>query len=429
MIPFTPLSHPPSQFLPSCVSEYHSLKYYSPANSPAPALLSSVVHPVVDSLIHPVADSFIDSLIDSLVCPLVHPLVHPVFHRYIFVHYSVRHTDPHSNALKRPDAHALDFGEHLRDGRVLLSFFHNTGAVAGVFAVVGLVVLAIAIALITNAVRRRRAKKFDRDVALAAAEAAANARSPDFGVDDDGYGYGAGSAAADGSRSVYTGYSDASHGTYAQQPLTGAESYGMSDLHNFDPAKSATQPYNAFAGPQVDPYAPPVVQTATYDAPGQQGQLRYRQRGTSGNSQDLLDAAGLTGTGGLARGPSQSYAPQQQRSYQPSFPQPEPSQQQQQYRSSPPQRVVSMAEDDDPYDGIDSGNNDGLGTMNMSLANPYSPSASVHIQAGERYSSSEEGGDAYPEPEYGKEENRLSLRDEEDYAYGGGKRVLKVANE
>ena len=43
---------------------------------------------------------------------------------------------------------------------------------AGVFAAVGVVALILFIVFITNEVRRRRAKKFDREVAEAAAEAA-----------------------------------------------------------------------------------------------------------------------------------------------------------------------------------------------------------------------------------------------------------------
>ncbi|KDQ24172.1 hypothetical protein PLEOSDRAFT_161848 [Pleurotus ostreatus PC15] len=56
-------------------------------------------------------------------------------------------------------------------------FFSNTGAVAGgrVFTVVGVAILAVVFALITNAVRKHRACKFDREIADAAAEAAAQA--------------------------------------------------------------------------------------------------------------------------------------------------------------------------------------------------------------------------------------------------------------
>jgi hypothetical protein len=71
-------------------------------------------------------------------------------------------------------------------------FFQNKGAVAGVFSVLGLVVVIISIALITNAIRRRRALQFDRDVAAAAAQAAADAsRAPVIDDDDynDGYGF------------------------------------------------------------------------------------------------------------------------------------------------------------------------------------------------------------------------------------------------
>ncbi len=70
-------------------------------------------------------------------------------------------------------------------------FFKNTAAVAGVFTVVGLIGLVLVIALGTNAIRRRRAKRFDADVAAAAAEAAATSNYP-FDDDDTrggGYGY------------------------------------------------------------------------------------------------------------------------------------------------------------------------------------------------------------------------------------------------
>ena len=150
----------------------------------------------------------------------------------------------------------------------LHSFFHNKGAVAGVFAAVGVVALILFIVFITNEVRRRRAKKFDREVAEAAAEAAASGHRPqDF--DDDDFGYTV-------NHSVYTGDS---HGTYSQQPLQPMESYNMSEIQPgaYDPyatsvtgagnagigtgsglnrAKSQSAPYNAFAGPGNSPPHP-----------------------------------------------------------------------------------------------------------------------------------------------------------------------------
>jgi hypothetical protein len=52
------------------------------------------------------------------------------------------------------------------------SFFSNKGEVTGMFIVVGLPAAAILFTAITTAVPRRRAKKFDQDVAQAAVETA-----------------------------------------------------------------------------------------------------------------------------------------------------------------------------------------------------------------------------------------------------------------
>ena len=100
-------------------------------------------------------------------------------------------------------------------------FFSNTGAVAGTFSVVGLVGLGILIFIVTAVIRRRRAERFDKDVALAAAEAAATAHNPDF---DDDYGYGSSGHGVGG-----YGYAD----TYHPDPVSFAptrEVYGMSDV-------------------------------------------------------------------------------------------------------------------------------------------------------------------------------------------------------
>ena len=224
-----------------------------------------------------------------------------------------------------------------------LSFFDNKGAVAGVFTVVGLVGLVIFIAIATNVVRRRRAKRFDDEVAAAAAEASASPRYPFDDYDDNrNGGYGGTSA-----------YSDPeSHGTLNQAPLThSGESYNMSEFNSGYPSygnigaavgagaagigasrslsrrentgnnniqtyadpynggagiagfganqsgrtnAGQTAPYSAFSGPlggvPGDPYDP-------YTAVNN-GILRQNSRGAT----DLLDAAGV----GVNRGPSQS---------------------------------------------------------------------------------------------------------------------------
>lgn len=110
-------------------------------------------------------------------------------------------------------------------------FFSNKGAVAGVFTVVGLIALVVLIALITNAIRRRRAKKFDDEIAAAARDAA-NTQIPNFAYvdDDDDYRPGPYSGVTNGAK-----YSDTSHGTYAQTPMAVPESYGMRELSPHGP--------------------------------------------------------------------------------------------------------------------------------------------------------------------------------------------------
>ncbi|KAA1475875.1 hypothetical protein DENSPDRAFT_450997 [Dentipellis sp. KUC8613] len=203
-------------------------------------------------------------------------------------------------------------------------FFHNKGAVAGVFTVVGLVVAVIAVVLVTSAVRRRRAKKFDKEIDEAAAEAAA-AHGPDF----DDYDYTSGNTG-------YGGYSDGSHGTFAQPPMShSGEAYRMADMapQNYYSDASSTTGVGAGAagiGAAVgaaamqrarssrrdtqDPYlkfgTAGAPDPAQYDAPPPDSTLRYRGNAAGDNpSFDILEAAGLGGVSGgdpyaIARGPS-----------------------------------------------------------------------------------------------------------------------------
>ena len=208
---------------------------------------------------------------------------------------------------------------HLNSLRLSLRFFSNKGAVAGVFTVVGLVVLALVIALIVNAIRRRRAEKFDRDVAEAAAEAAASSRSP-----FDEYSYGNSGGNGGGGGGGY-GYSDNSHGTYQLPPMSPQNvPYGMSEMSQYDPytagaaslaaaavgrsrsrkesepgapgiagvgagtlgrEPSKRAPYHAFAGPVPQPP----------ELPGQNDAFGSRR-----SHQDVLEAAGLAGAGAAA---------------------------------------------------------------------------------------------------------------------------------
>ena len=96
----------------------------------------------------------------------------------------------------------------------------------------GLIGLGLLVALVTNSLRRRRARQFDKELQRATAEAAA-ASPPRFLEDDDDDRYNRGGAyngaSAEGGYSGRTGaLSDvSSHGTYGQPPM---ETYGMREM-------------------------------------------------------------------------------------------------------------------------------------------------------------------------------------------------------
>ncbi|KAG9221479.1 hypothetical protein CCMSSC00406_0009915 [Pleurotus cornucopiae] len=261
----------------------------------------------------------------------------------IFIINSYRNPDHHPN-LHTPAKHDTTLAPTIsrnvapttaaNDQSNSSGFFSNTGAVAGVFTVVGVVVLAVVFALITNAVRKRRARKFDREIADAAAEAAA-AQAPAFLDDDDddierraaGYGRGgtSGGYGASGSKESYTGY-DSGYG----QPNLGYETYGMSEI-----------PSNASATGLV----------AGAGAAGIGASALARAR-----SQRALEAQGLAPGAGEAQTPYPAFVapgamqaqdqwyhnrpPQQSQQYQPypqpQYPSPPPSQQYPSYTQSPP---------------------------------------------------------------------------------------------
>ncbi|KAG9104116.1 hypothetical protein FRC07_009846, partial [Ceratobasidium sp. 392] len=121
-------------------------------------------------------------------------------------------------------------------------FFQNTGAVVGVFVVVGVVATALAVFVITTLIRRRRAKQFDRDVQEAAREAAL-AQAP---VDDDDY------------------PANASYNTHASQPMsTERPGYGYGGSSN----ASSWEPYGRTAAG----YEMHNRRTSTGTAPGMAG--------------------------------------------------------------------------------------------------------------------------------------------------------------
>ncbi|KAG2134494.1 hypothetical protein DEU56DRAFT_756927 [Suillus clintonianus] len=328
------------------------------------------------------------------------------------------------------------------------SFFSNTGAVAGVFTVVGLVVVAIFVALLTNAVRRRRAKRFDRDVAEAAAEAAATSRSP---FDDYTYSNNGGSGGGG-----YP-YSDTTHGTFGQAPMgLPTDTYGMSEMTQYDPyaagavslatanvgrarsrqdsetrrapgiagvgagnlarEPSRRLPYHAFAGPGPQPHET-IDHTPS---------MVHRPRGG-----ELLEAAGLAGTGVAAmtaanngayinRRPSeytqQTHGSMRSRGHssnenhlmnlQPAF-------------QPPPHNDTQYA---DAYTGFV--NAPSPQPLSPGFPNPYETSPSPPPAQSNHHSGDVEGEDYHDD---GPPAQRLSYADDEDY--GQHNRVLRVANE
>ncbi|KAJ6566978.1 hypothetical protein B0H19DRAFT_716330 [Mycena capillaripes] len=108
------------------------------------------------------------------------------------------------------------------DRQATKGFLQNKGAVAAVFTIVGLVAAGLLFALVTNALRRRRAKRFDREIA----EEAKRAPAPVFMDDDDDYAGGYSGAYAGGGGG---GYSDgAGYGAQQHQADPYAASHGPS---------------------------------------------------------------------------------------------------------------------------------------------------------------------------------------------------------
>lgn len=293
-------------------------------------------------------------------------------------------------------------------------FFHNTGAVAGVFSVAGLIVLAVVIALVTNGIRRRRARRFDRELAAATLEAASAPKPVFLDDDDEEYpgaargGYGSSGA---GNDMGYGQFSDASsHGTYAQPAMSvgshGGESYGMRELGSGQSMGHAA--HSVGPGEIFDPYAigaagaggaagaagigvararsGRVAGDANYAAGLQEGGAPYAAfavpTGSStrppmpqqSNPADLLEAAGMgahaAGAGSLSRGQSVS-----QQQYNSQFqPYPASQQQTQMHQRSPSSSANPIGD----YANLD--RNRSMGSNEMSSNSAYTSSSDPYGQ-------------------------------------------------
>lgn len=342
------------------------------------------------------------------------------------------------------------------------SFFHNTGAVAGVFSVVGIIALVAIFFLLTSFVRRRRARKLDREIDEAAA-VAANVQAPDF----DDYDYTSGTGIG------YAQYSETSHGTYNQPPLSHERSRNnLGDIPPvFDPYNNSTggggggagagaagigaRGRSLRAGGAQDPFGAltnPPEQYEMNEARGSwhQGNLRG---GTEVTTYDLLHAAGLSGsdpyavtrapstrlthslsqsgTAGLMR--SQSQGTSSLPMTPEGFPMPTPAPAYPgQDRPYPPEKARYSASyapgggiptmpsegDVDVYGGYQD-------QPSAQLDNPHSPGI---LGPDAREDEHEEVANQYEPPySHGHDEPaRASLADDEDYGYSIGNRVLRV---
>lgn len=339
-------------------------------------------------------------------------------------------------------------------------FFQNTGAVAGTFTVVGLVGLAILIFIVTAVIRRRRADRFDKDVALAAAEAAATAHSPDF---DDDYGFAANRHGTGGgynyadtyqapvqfppTRETY-GMSNIGANVYADPDNysvgtggPGAAGIGAGALYRSKSGKDLQDPFNAYAAHQ-DPTMQ-QQQQQTNIRHRNLGQNRWDDPGLGGGGYDVARTRPYPDASGVVRSKSvQSSNPAQSLASHYSTepltqdphaqPPPVPESYLNHYRAGvdseshqPQSRPISTASMTDVYGGVatevrppvlpkKTGNAGGL-------LNPFEGQTPGDRNSGS--SDYSEGGN----PVFAHDDLRMSVRDDEDYCTG--RRVLKVANE
>jgi hypothetical protein len=312
--------------------------------------------------------------------------------------------------------------------------------------------------LVTAVIRRRRAERFDQDVALAAAEAAATAHNPDF----DDYGY-----SSNGHGVGTYGYTD----TYHQEPVTYAptrEAYGMSDVGGVAYADPDNYSVGTAGGPgaagigagalfrsksgkdQLDPFNAYV---APQDPAMQQNQASMRQRApTQGRRDDPSRGGGGYDAArnvprpdnGVIRNKSiqsnnREPSPSSHYSTDPltldphAQPPPLPESYLDHYRvdfdpgnHQPQARPLSTASAADAYGGIAPAKP--LAQRPPAPENPGNAGDFPNpFASGDRPVS---GVSDYSEgihPGFGHDDPRMSLRDDEDY--GAGRRVLKVANE
>ncbi len=316
------------------------------------------------------------------------------------------------------------------------------------FSVVGIIVLVLIFVLLTSFVRRRRARKFDREIDEAAA-AAASAQIPDFGDFDYTSGTGIG----------YAQYSETSHGTYNQPPLSHERSRNnLGDIPtSFDAHNNTGSPGAAgigargrsLRGGMQDPFGalanPPEQYEMTESSrrSWHQGSLRGGG-GTEVTTYDMLQAAGMSGSdpyavtrapstrlanipmqsgvSGLTRSQSQGTSTLLTTAENYPMPTVAPTYPDGQDRPYPPEKarysgLYRPSGDTDVYGGYQDQPSASLDTHSPGLPAPRSQDE--HEDVAEQYEPS-------PYPHAREEPARASLADDEDYGYSVGNRVLRV---
>ena len=325
------------------------------------------------------------------------------------------------------------------------------------FSVVGVIGLVALFFLFTSFIRRRRARKLDREIdEAAAAAAAAAAQVPDF----DDFDYTSGTGAG------YGHYSETSHGTYNQPPLSPHETHNnLGDIPaSYEPYGIAGQAAGAAGigargrsqrgGGAQDPFgalaANPPEQYEMYER--RQSWTQGIPRGGPGVAPyDLIQAAGLNDGDpyAVARATSQrlhhsqsksgvsgptgnqsygtSILPPSTESYPmptpaPGYPDsqdtPYPAEKARYSASYAPAGGVSTMPPDvneEAYSGYQD-------QPSAFLDNPHSPG---FVGPGVQDEQQEVAGE-YDDPHQNGDSARASLADDEDYGYNSGHRVLRV---
>ena len=333
-------------------------------------------------------------------------------------------------------------------------FFENTGAVAGIFSVVGLVGLAILIFIVTAVIRRRRADKFDKDAALAAAEAAATVHNPNF---DDDYGYGSGHHGAGGydyadayrvpvqlppMRETY-GMSDVGAGAYVDPDNhsvgtgggPGAAGIGAGTLYRSKSGKDQPDPYSAYVA-HKDPTMPQQQANLRFRNPGQ-GRWENPSPAEGGydfaRNQPPPDPAGVVRSKSIqSSNPAQSlsshYSTDPLTQDPPAQPPPVPESYLDHYRvgfdpdkHQPQTRPLSAVSMTDVYGGVAIGKQPPVTEKSGNAGDFLNPFEGQTL--GDRNSGSSDYSEGV-HPVFAHDDPRMSLRDDEDY--GAGRRILKV---